>query len=307
VIGQPETRIRHAYDIIGKNKDDHTHFQIRMPEVSGARDRWVAAGCGVHVTVATAAVDRAAPVRDDPPTGEDLEDVTAGESTTNLLAASWQPAFCESKPSKDECEALNAGNLPHAEGRFSIHGLWPQPRGNDYCGVPRRVKNLDKPSTWHLLPAPGTDAETTAALAVAMPGVASHLHHHEWIKHGTCYGGDGGADEYYDDTLALMAALEASPVGQLFAENVGNELDAGAIRAAFDAGFGAGAGDRVKIDCLRDRDSGRTLIVELKINLQGEIDVVDGAVDMGPLILAADPVGDPGCSGGIVDPGGDQR
>ncbi|MEO1468337.1 MAG: hypothetical protein AAFV86_04730, partial [Pseudomonadota bacterium] len=72
-IGQPETRIRHAYDIIGKNTDDHTHFQIRMPEVSGARDRWVAAGCGVHVTLATAAVDRAAPVRDDPPTGEDLE------------------------------------------------------------------------------------------------------------------------------------------------------------------------------------------------------------------------------------------
>ncbi|MGF1500423.1 MAG: hypothetical protein ACFBSD_01280 [Paracoccaceae bacterium] len=299
--GMPETVVRRAYDILGKNKADHTHFQIRMPQTASGRDRWVEANCGVHVKVATPSgtpQNGNGPFRNPPATVE---------STENLLTASWQPAFCETKPGKDECEALNDGNLPVAVRQFSIHGLWPQPNGFFYCGVPENVARKDKSSTWHQLPAPQVDAETAGELAVAMPGVASHLHHHEWIKHGTCYlpaaFGTAAADEYYDDTLWLMGELNGSEVGALFEANVGQFLSGAEIRAAFDASFGAGAGDRVRIACVDDRDSGRELVGELWIHLRGTI---SPDADMGALIRAADPV-DMDCDGGIVDPAGNQR
>lgn len=57
----------------------------------------------------------------------------AGTRATDLLLAmSWQPAFCESKPSKTECRQLNDGLLPVTEVRLSLHGLWPQPSGHFY-------------------------------------------------------------------------------------------------------------------------------------------------------------------------------
>ena len=70
------------------------------------------------------------------------------------------------------------------------------------------------------------------------------------------------------------------------------------LRAAFDAAFGVGAGDRVTVECRGDR--GRLLIQELKIALKGQItETADGGV----LILAADPLS-PGCDAGIVDAAG---
>ena len=75
---------------------------------------------------------------------------------------------------------------------------------------------------------------------MAMPGTASFLERHEWIKHGTCHRGAGGADEYYDDTLLLVDAINGSPVAALLAERVGGELETAELRQAFDAAFGAG-------------------------------------------------------------------
>ena len=71
---------------------------------------------------------------------------------------------------------------------------------------------LDKASQWADLPEPPLDDDTREALAVAMPGTASFLERHEWIKHGTCHRGAGGADEYFDDTLALADAINATDV-----------------------------------------------------------------------------------------------
>nr|WP_242531677.1 hypothetical protein [Salipiger thiooxidans] len=102
---------------------------------------------------------------------------------------SWQPAFCESKPSKIECRQLNDGLLPVTEAQLSLQVLWPPPNGNFYCGVLAAEKALDKPDSWEQLPAPVLDDVTAERLAVAMPGTASHLDRHEWIKHGTCFFG----------------------------------------------------------------------------------------------------------------------
>jgi ribonuclease T2 len=220
------------------------------------------------------------------------------ESADNLLALSWQPAFCETRPGKAECLDLNAGHLPWTEAQLSIHGLWPQPQGNVYCGVPAALVALDNASRWSELPDPGLDAETAELLAVAMPGTASFLERHEWIKHGTCFRGAGGGDEYFDDTLRVVDAINGSGVGALFAANVGGMVETAAIRAAFDAAFGAGAGERVQVQCTGD--GGRTLIQELRIALVGTIGPETG---LGDLLLAAAPVS-MGCPRGVVDPAG---
>lgn len=281
-----------AYEMLGINKAGGDFFQIRVGGAPVTQLRWVSTSCGLHVIEADTATT--------PPLTDDGVTPVAGaeESTDNLLTLSWQPAFCEIRPGKDECQDLNAGNLPHTTRQLSIHGLWPQPRGNDYCGVSAPVRNLDKPGSWHLLPAPDLDTETADALAAAMPGVASHLHHHEWIKHGTCYFGEGGADEYYDDTLLLTGLVNDSAVGDLFFSNVGQEVTGAQIRAAFDQAFGPGTGDRVLVKCTNDGN--RTLINEIWISLRGQI---NPASSLGELMLAAD-ASDMGCSGGLIDPTG---
>ena len=107
------------------------------------------------------------------------------------------------------------------EQQLSIHGLWPQPEGKAYCGVPAGLVALDKASQWSDLPEVAIDAETRELLAVAMPGTASFLERHEWIKHGTCHLGAGGADEYFDDTLRLVDAINGSAVAAFLADHVG--------------------------------------------------------------------------------------
>jgi len=288
------TEIRRAYDMVGINKAEGTHFQIVVPGAERTEQRWVAIGCGVHV-VRVEGEDDTSVVVVDPGNGDGGQPDGAGESTENLLAASWQPAFCETRPNKAECRILNSDDSGPAARQFSIHGLWPQPRNRAYCGVSPSVERLDKAKDWERLPEPQVDAETAGALETAMPGVLSDLHHHEWIKHGTCYGGERGADEYFDDTLWLMRDLNGSEVRALFERSIGERLTAAEIRAAFDAAYGEGAGRRVAISC----KSG--MIVELRIHLSGQI--VEGETGLGALMLAADPVGQ-GCASGIVDAAG---
>ncbi len=130
-----------------------------------------------------------------------------------------------------------------------------------------------------------------ADLTVAMPGVQSGLHLHEWPKHGACYeddktGPDAGADpeEYFTETMGLLEQLNASPVQALFEENIGEVLSKAQIEAAFDAAYGAGAGDRVLIRC--SNASGGRIITELWIGLKGDI---APSSDLGDLISAAPP------------------
>jgi ribonuclease T2 len=228
----------------------------------------------------------------------------APNSIENVLAVSWEPSFCITADGsgRPECRTLTADRFDATH--FTLHGLWPDDLDDTdifpcYCdrGAPRSCRgSLRREARIEISQGVLDD------LSVVMPGVMSGLHLHEWTKHGSCYeddksGADAGADpdEYFADSIALMAQLNDSPVRTLFAENLGETLTRGEIEAAFDEAFGAGAGERVLIRC----NSGN--ISALWINLEGDITPES---DLAGLILAAPPAsastGTRGCGGGRV-------
>jgi len=213
-----------------------------------------------------------------------------------VIAFSWQPAFCETAPGKRECKSQHAGRFDASN--FSLHGLWPQPGTNVYCGVSERDKSTDQAGRWRDLDTPFIEESVWKQLQEAMPGTQSSLHKHEWIKHGTCYGSD--IDAYYRDSLKVLGWLNRSSLRFLFDANVGKELTYGDMEDALNRDFGRGAGKRLRISCKRDEDSGRQLIVEMTLGLGGN---VSEATNLGQLIENA-PETDQGCPVGIVDPVG---
>lgn len=132
-------------------------------------------------------------------------------------------------------------------------------------------------------------------MQIAMPGVASGLHKHEWEKHGVCY--SKTPERYFIDSLRLVAAFNAAPVRALFERNIGKYLSASDIRTSFDTAFGRGAGDRVLVHCVDD--DGRRLIEELRIRLNGDIENAGL-----PVLLKQARPQKRGCKGGIVDEAG---
>ena len=184
------------------------------------------------------------------------------KSPQYLLALTWQPSFCEGRPRKKECrtQTTNRYDAKH----WSLHGLWPQPRNNTYCGVGDIDKGIDRNKRWHLLEPVKLSQKTAQALAFTMPGMASNLHRHEWIKHGTCYGKD--ADSYYADSIYLTEQINSSAVGALFSRNIGKRVSLKEVRQRFDQAFGKGTGKKVNLRCDR-----KGLISELWINLSGNI------------------------------------
>jgi ribonuclease T2 len=264
-----------AYVLLGKNKAAASHYWIEVPDAN-PRQRWVAVACGT-----TTADNSSAGATPSAPT-------TKNEKGFYVLALSWQPAFCESKPNKPECKTQTASR--YDANHFTLHGLWPQPRRNVFCGVDKATIVLDDQRQWDKLPEPKINLETKIALDKVMPGTQSFLERHEWIKHGTCFPGD--AESYFKSSVRLAGSVNTSVVQNFMAENTGKKIQTKDLRAKFDEAFGAGAGERVRVSCDKQ---GR--IAEITIGLKG--DVASGT-DMAQLIAASAPT-DAGCPAGVVD------
>jgi ribonuclease T2 len=249
--------------------------------------------CGAHAPAASLVlVDGVS----QPDAGDGATETPSGlaaNSVELVLAASWQPGFCATSDGqgKPECRSQTAER--HDATHFSLHGLWPDDLDDRdifpcYCGRgdPIACASSQERDTRIEL-----STEVMQRLRVAMPGVQSGLHLHEWPKHGSCYeadktGPDAGSDpdEYFSESMAALDALNASAVRDLFASHLGEILTREQIESAFDDAFGAGAGERVLIRCAR---VGReNLITELWISLKGDI---GDPADLGQLIQAAPP------------------
>ena len=279
----------HAYEIVAANRETASHYLIVVPGAVPER-RWAPVGCGTRTGGAITGGGGASA----PKTGDG--GAPGARRTKYVLAASWQPGFCETKPGKVECKTQTAERFDASH--FTLHGLWPQPRSLSYCQVDPADIDDDKTGRWDQLPEVALQPATRAELEKVMPGTQSQLERHEWTKHGTCYG--QSADEYFSEALALIRTLNGSAVQQLFASHIGQFLSFDDISKAFDQSFGAGAGQRVRMQCARD--SGRLIISELTIGLTGDITPQSSLAD---LLSAAAPTMTE-CPGGIVDAVGEQ-
>ncbi|PIE61994.1 MAG: ribonuclease T [Desulfobacterales bacterium] len=276
--GKVMTKENYAYPVLAKNSPESTHYMITMD--AEPRPRWVTVTDGEHVI----------------PTGSNAVR-NLEKSDEYILAINWQPGFCETKPDKPECQSQTEGRFDAAH--FTLHGLWPQPRGNSYCNVSPEEIDKDQKSRWSDLQAITLDPATREELNKVMPGTQSFLHRHEWIKHGTCYNGKT-PQAYFYDSLAMMARLndENSAIRELFAKNIGKKITSDQIVSAFDQTFGTGAGDKITITC--KQDGNRILITEITIGLQGDL----AGIPLGKAIMNARKVREIGCTAGIVDPVG---
>ena len=279
-----------SYRLLGKNKDVATHYWIEVPGANPGQ-RWVALNCGT-TDAADAAASTSGAAVDTPQGTVKPKPNPKGPKDGKpfyVLALSWEPAFCEKMKGKAECKNESAAS--YEASHFSLHGLWPQPRRNVFCGVDRATAALDDQHQWEQLPAPQMSADTKTALDKVMPGTQSVLERHEWIKHGTCYPG-GNAETYFKDAVRLTTDVTTSVVQTFIAANIGKTIKTSDLRAKFDEAYGKGAGDRVRVSCSPDG-----LISELTIGLKGDI---SSGTKLSDLIAASDPT-DAGCPAGVID------
>ena len=278
--GDINTEISQSYRLVAKNKEPATHYQIITD--AQPKQRWVAASCGEI----TAASNGRSPLPNQ-----------SGSSSAEryILAVSWQPGFCETRPSKPECISQTENRFDASN--FTLHGLWPQPRSNIYCNVAANIVSEDRNNNWNNLPALTLNASTRQQLKRVMPGTQSSLHRHEWVKHGTCYNGKSEED-YFKDSIKLLSQLNSSAVRDLFANNMGETITATQIHTAFDNAFGQGAGDKIKIIC--KNDGNRRLITEITIAVNGKLD----ELTMMEAMHLAPNANNVGCTQGVVDPVG---
>ena len=211
-------------------------------------------------------------------------------SKQNLLALSWHNAFCETHRYKKECKSRRLPGLKqYSEKHFVLHGLWPQPKSKQYCNVDKELIAADKHKQWRNLPCLALDEETEDRLEKVMPGFASELHKHEWVKHGTCYGTD--AEQYFRDSISLVEQLNASKVGDFFTKQLGKKVTLKQVRHLFDRSFGVGAGKRVALKCKKG------LVTELWLHLGSGSDDLATLLKRGKITRSR-------CQGGRMDKAG---
>lgn len=270
--GRVRLRVGQHYPVTGLNEPQGTYVQVR---VDGSRPelRWVKRSCGELRTV---------------PDG--------GRASQYVLALSWQPAFCEIKPDKTECRTQVPGRFD--ADHFALHGLWPQPAANIFCGVSDSDRSKAKQGRWEQLPEPDLRPETLTRLREAMPGTASHLQRHEFTKHGTCF--PGSAENYYAVSLSLLEQVNGSHLREWIAGRIGGTVSTQELKRAFEQTFGAGTGAALGVQCIGDVDSRRTLVQEVRLSLKGPLTETTRLRD------ALDPSrpATSDCARGIVDPVG---
>jgi ribonuclease T2 len=151
---------------------------------------------------------------------------------------------------------------------FVLHGLWPQPRNNQYCKVSKKEIGKDKNKQWNKLNDLDLNSTVRKELSTLMPGYSSNLHKHEWVKHGTCYGTPANA--YYNNAMILLTEVNESPLQKYFKLNIGKTVRLKEVRKVVDRAFGKGTGDHVTMNC------NKGLITELWFHIGNGADTLKG-------------------------------
>ncbi len=208
---------------------------------------------------------------------------TAGQGDSYVLALSWQPAFCETKPDKKECN-ISDPKVYQAK-HFTLHGLWPNKKscGTQYgfCGDVKGKKD-----EFCDYPAVQLDNDSRTSLAEVMPSVTagSCLERHEWHKHGTC--AQWSMEDYFDLAADLTRQFNDAGMAYFMNRRIGQQVRTEDFITRVAAVLGPAAKDRIKLSCSQG------MLVEIQLNLSAEL--VPG-IDLEKLLQNAPAQGKSNC------------
>ncbi len=205
----------------------------------------------------------------------------------SVLVVSWHNTFCENHSNKRECKR-DGGD---AKNHLVLHGLWPQPRGNEYCGVSSKIKRLDRMKRWSALPKLELSKQTKELMQIYMPGYESNLQRHEWYKHGTCY--SNNPDSYFKTALSFTKELDES-IGEYLRDNLGKKINLYNIKRIAKRKLAKDIDNKIALKC-----KGR-VIKEIWISLSGKGDSLESLIKDAKSIRS-------NCSEAIVDKAGKYR
>lgn len=205
--------------------------------------------------------------------------LVSDDTASSWLVLTWAPSFCIVEPENTACES---GEVTKIGQTFVLHGLWPQPRDRQYCGLPAEARNHESA----LPPVQLADGVRDRLRSATVDTVS--LLHHEWYTHGTCAA--VSPDTYFGDaaTLTDEARKVLDPV---LRDAAGGRLSLAAIRARIDETFGAGAGERVGLGCRTAAGTG-AVIVDVRLSLPPVVALrdADGTVSLGESLREGPPM-----------------
>jgi len=274
-----ELKVGQKYRVLQKNKGQI----LTLIEGERVAQRWVDEACFNDKSTAVKEPKKVATQT----TATLSATLSKSTSKQNLLAISWQNAFCQTHQYKKECKSMNIKDFGATH--FVLHGLWPQPRNNQYCNVSKKEIGKDKNKQWQRLDKLDLNTTVRSELSKFMPGYSSNLHKHEWVKHGTCYGAT--ANDYYNNAMILLAQVNESDVQKYFKLNIGKTVRLKEVRQAVDKAFGKGSGEHVTMNC------NRGLITELWFHIGNGEDDLKGLLKKGKTPKSR-------CHKGRIDPVG---
>lgn len=181
----------------------------------------------------------------------------AANSTSSLLVVTWGPSLCTVDRSNAGCRSGHVGKLGPT---LILHGLWPQPSTEQFCGLPKGQRDGSLPSL-NLPQTVQTDLQSRMSdVAIMAP--------HEWNAHGTC---SGLAPPEYFSIAAALAEQASAALDPVFQDG-GGRVSLDAVRARMDAEFGPGAGKRATLTC-RKVDGAGMVAYEVQLSLPPVVDL----------------------------------
>lgn len=183
----------------------------------------------------------------------------AGKRSHEVLSVGWQPGYCAARPRSRGCAGFSETSA--AARRFSLLNRF-QP-GKSYCGIDAALKQKARKGKWTDLPGITLASGTRERLSAALPVASLGLDRRQWLRSGICIA--ASADAFYSRSLDLLDQLNASSVPALFIKKEGATVTLAEVRSAFDAAFGPGAGERVRLSCRKA--GGKTVVTGLTIGL----------------------------------------
>jgi ribonuclease T2 len=212
----------------------------------------------------------------------------SSDSSSSWLVLTWGPSLCAAEPTNAGCKS---GHVEAQGPTWILHGLWPQPVDEQYCGVPKEIAERASDLHGHHMPSVAMADDVRDTLQ-SMVSDASVMAPHEWYAHGTCSGVT--PDVFFSNATALTDQARKL-LDPMFASAQGGRIQLSAVRDKFDAEYGSGAGERVRLSCRNVTGQG-SVAYELHLSLPPvtALRTPDGTLSLKDLILKGPALG-PGC------------